>query len=52
MAVRTSAATVAIDRNLVLVRRASPVDWFNVLIIRFVLSLFGLFVVRLSRPNC
>ena len=36
----TSAVTATMDRNLVLVGRACPVDWLNVLIILFVLSMF------------
>jgi len=49
--------TAKIDTNLDLVRRGSPVDWFNMLIIRFVLSLFlFLFFFCLlsggSRLNC
>src|SRR5664279_3695557 len=38
--VSTIAARASIDRTLILVRRGGPVDWFNILVIRFVLSLF------------
>jgi len=36
---------------LALVRRASPVDWFNVLIIQFVLSMFVFMVCALSHSR-
>src|SRR6185503_12883885 len=49
-AVITSPVMVRIDRNFVFVRRGRSVDWFNMLVIRFVLSLF-LFVVRGFAPD-
>src|SRR5437667_1356418 len=48
-AVITTPVMARIDKNVVLVRRGRPVDWFNMLVIRFVLSFFFLFVVRHSR---
>src|SRR5213080_1897924 len=51
-AVITTPVMARIDRNFVLVRRAGLVDWFNMLIIRFVLSLFVfLFAVRRFAPD-
>src|SRR2546427_9432497 len=55
-AVITTPVMARIDRNVVLVRRGGLVDWFNMLVIRFVLSLFLLFVfcqaVCARRVNC
>src|SRR2546428_8477421 len=39
-AVITTPEMARIDKNVVLVRRGRLVDWFNMLVIRFVLSLF------------
>src|SRR6266496_6867470 len=39
-AVITTPVMARIDKNVVLVRRGRLVDWFNMLVIRFVLSLF------------
>src|SRR2546425_8173047 len=51
-AVITTAVMARIDRNFVFVRRGRPVDWFNMLVIRFVLSLFVfLFDVRRFAPD-
>src|SRR6266487_4046034 len=46
-AVITTPMMARIDKNVVFVRRGRLVDWFNMLVIRFVLSLFVyLFAVR------
>ena len=39
-AVITTPVMARIDKNVVFVRRGRLVDWFNMLVIRFVLSLF------------
>src|SRR6266853_6929618 len=44
-AVITTPVMARIDKNVVLVRRGCPVDWFNMLVIRLVLSLFVLLSV-------
>src|SRR5438093_12944148 len=52
-AVITTPVMARIDRNVVLVRRGGLVDWFNMLVIPFVLSLFVfLFAVRRLAPDC
>src|SRR5439155_19243546 len=43
-AIITTPVMARIEKNVVLVRRGSLVDWFNLLVIRFVLSLFLPFV--------
>jgi len=51
-AVITTPVMARIDKNVVLVRRGRLVDSFNMLIIRFVLSLFVfLFAVRRFAPD-
>src|SRR5216117_2316021 len=50
-AVITTPVMARIDRNVVLVRRAGLVDWFNMLVIRFVLSLFAFVFVRRLAPD-
>src|SRR5205814_9292435 len=48
-AVITTPVMARIDRNVVLVRRGSLVGWFNMLVIRFVLSLFFAFCFFVRR---
>lgn len=48
VAISTIAAKASINRTLILIRRGSPVDWCNILVMRFVLCGF-LFAVRHSR---
>src|SRR5437870_2090956 len=43
-AVITAPVMARTDKNVVFVRRGCPVDWFNMSVIRLVLSLFLLFV--------
>src|SRR5205809_5224049 len=50
-AVITTPVMARIDRNVVLVRRAGLVDWFNMLVIRFVRSLFAFVFVRRLAPD-
>src|SRR6266446_2501236 len=48
-AVITTPVMARIDRNFVFVGRGRPVDWFNMLVIRFVLSVLAfVFVGRLA----
>src|SRR5947208_1421977 len=50
-AVITTPVMARIDKNVVLVRRGRPVDWFNMLVIRFVLSFFVFVCCQAFAPD-
>src|SRR5437016_2912424 len=50
-AVITTPVMARIDRNVVLVRRGGLVDWFNMLVIRFVLSQFVFVFCQAFAPD-
>src|SRR5437870_1244728 len=50
-AVITTPVKARIDRNVVLVRRGCPVNWFKMLVIRFVLSLFVFVFCQAFAPD-